>query len=88
MKNLIKKKAKILRLKVTAYVFLYIYILKYFISGCFSLDFTEHNKFVIHEDIQIQMKMGLVPSSQKKNQSYFPVKITKKTKRKLLKWTF
>lgn len=38
MKNLIKKKAKILRLKVTAYVFLYIYILKYFISGCFSLD--------------------------------------------------
>lgn len=37
MKNLIKKKAKILRLKVTAYVF-FIYILKYLISGCFSLD--------------------------------------------------
>lgn len=32
-----KKKAKILRLKVTAYVF-FIYILKYLISGCFSLD--------------------------------------------------
>lgn len=38
-----KKKAKILRLKVTAYVF-FIYILKYFISGCFSLDLLLLNK--------------------------------------------
>lgn len=38
-----KKKAKILRLKVTAYVF-FIYILKYLISGCFSLDLLLLNK--------------------------------------------